>query len=65
MMSDMSDKMVGEVNGRVGERTHIVGKMNGRMGEISQTVNSHSQSIGQHPQQEGRRETSKSASGQS
>jgi methyl-accepting chemotaxis protein len=45
MMSDMSDRMVGEVNGRVGEITHIVGEMNGRMGEISQTVNSHSQSI--------------------
>jgi uncharacterized coiled-coil protein SlyX len=37
--------MVGEVNDRVGEITHIVGEMNGRMGEISQTVNSHSQSI--------------------
>jgi hypothetical protein len=45
MMSDMSDRMVGEVNGRVGEITHIVDEMNGRMGEISQTVNSHSQSI--------------------
>jgi methyl-accepting chemotaxis protein len=45
MMSDMSDRMVGEVNGRVGEITHIVGEMNGRMSEISQTVNSHSQSI--------------------
>jgi hypothetical protein len=45
MMSDMSDRMVGEVNGRVGEITHIVGGMNGRMGEISQIVNSHSQSI--------------------
>jgi hypothetical protein len=45
MMSDMSDKMLGEVNGRVGEITHIVGEMNGRMGEISQIVNSHSQSI--------------------
>jgi hypothetical protein len=45
MMSDMSDRMVAEVNGRVGEITHIVGKMNGRMGEISQIVNSHSQSI--------------------
>ena len=44
-MSDMSDRMVGEVNGRVGEITHIVGEMNGRVGEISQTVNSHSQSI--------------------
>jgi uncharacterized coiled-coil protein SlyX len=45
MMSDMSDIMMGEVNGRVGEITHIVGEMNGRMGEISQTVNPHSQSI--------------------
>jgi methyl-accepting chemotaxis protein len=45
MMSDMLDRMVGEVNGKVGEITHIVGEMNGRMGEISQTVNSHSQSI--------------------
>jgi methyl-accepting chemotaxis protein len=45
MMSDMSDKVVGEVNARVGEITRIVGEMNGRMGEISQTVNSHSQSI--------------------
>jgi hypothetical protein len=44
MMSDMSDRMVGEVNGRVGEITHIMGEMNGRMSEISQTVNSHSQS---------------------
>jgi hypothetical protein len=35
MMSDMSDRMVDEVNGRVGEITHIVGEMNGRMGEIS------------------------------
>jgi hypothetical protein len=34
--------MVGEVNGRVGEITHIVGEMNGRTGKISQTVNSHS-----------------------
>jgi hypothetical protein len=25
MMSDMPDRMVGEVNGRVGEITHIVG----------------------------------------
>jgi hypothetical protein len=45
MMSDMSNRMVGEVNGRFGEITHIVGEMNGRMGEISQTVNSYSQSI--------------------
>jgi methyl-accepting chemotaxis protein len=45
MMSDMSDRMVGEVNGRFGEITHIMGEMNGRMSEISQTVNSHSQSI--------------------
>jgi hypothetical protein len=45
MISDMSDRMMGEVNGRVGEITHIVGEMNGRMGEISQTVNLHSQSI--------------------
>ena len=45
MISDMSDRMVGEVNGRVGEITHIVSEINGRVGEISQTVNSHSQSI--------------------
>jgi hypothetical protein len=45
MMSDMYDRMVGKVNGRVGEITNIVGKMNGRMGEMSHTVNSHSQSI--------------------
>jgi hypothetical protein len=45
MMSDMSDRMVGEVNGRVSEITHIVGEMNGMIGEMSQTVNSHSQSI--------------------
>jgi hypothetical protein len=38
MMSDMSDRMVGEV-------TNMVGEINGRVGEISQTVNSHSQSI--------------------
>jgi uncharacterized protein YgiM (DUF1202 family) len=52
MMSDMSNRMVGEmtnmvgeVNSRVGKTTNIVGKMNGRTGEMSQTVNSHSQSI--------------------
>jgi uncharacterized coiled-coil protein SlyX len=45
MMSDMFDRMVGEVNGRVGAITHIVGEMNGKIGEMSQTVNSHSQSI--------------------
>jgi methyl-accepting chemotaxis protein len=52
MMSDMSNRMVGEmtnmvgeVNGKVGEITNIVGEMNGRMGEMSHTVNSHSQSI--------------------
>ena len=44
-MSDMSNRMVGEVNGKVGEITHIVGEINGRVGKISQTVNSHSQSI--------------------
>jgi uncharacterized coiled-coil protein SlyX len=38
MMSDMSDRMVGEV-------TNMVGEINGRVGEISHTVNSHSQSI--------------------
>ena len=45
MMNDMSNNIVGEINGRVGEITNIVGEMNGRMGEMSQTVNSHSQSI--------------------
>jgi uncharacterized coiled-coil protein SlyX len=38
MMSDMSDRVVGKVDGRIGEITQIVG-------EIHQTVNSHSQSI--------------------
>jgi hypothetical protein len=38
MMSDMSDRVVGKLDGRIGEITHIVG-------EIHQTVNSHSQSI--------------------
>jgi hypothetical protein len=38
MMSDMSDRVVGEVDGRIDEITQIVG-------EIHQTVNSHSQSI--------------------
>jgi hypothetical protein len=38
MMSDMSDRVVGKVDGRIGEITQI-------MGEIHQTVNSHSQSI--------------------
>jgi uncharacterized coiled-coil protein SlyX len=38
MMSDMSDRMVGKVDGKIGEITQI-------MGEIHQTVNSHSQSI--------------------
>ena len=38
MMSDMSNKIVGEIKGKVGKITNIVG-------EMSQTVNSHSQSI--------------------
>jgi hypothetical protein len=38
MMSDMSDRVMGKVDGRIGEITQIVG-------EIHQTVNSHSQSI--------------------
>jgi hypothetical protein len=38
MMSDMSDRVVGKVDGRIGEITQIVGEMH-------QTVNSHSQSI--------------------
>ena len=38
MMSDMSDRLVGEV-------TNMVGKINGRVGEIFQIINSHSQSI--------------------
>jgi hypothetical protein len=38
MMSDMSDRVVGKVDGRIGEITQIVG-------EIHQTVNSHSQYI--------------------
>jgi hypothetical protein len=38
MMGDMSDRVVGKVDGRIGELTQIVG-------EIHQTVNSHSQSI--------------------
>jgi hypothetical protein len=45
MMSDMSDKMVGEVNGRVGEMTNMVGEINSRVGELTQIVNLHSQSI--------------------
>jgi hypothetical protein len=45
MMSDVSDRMVGEVNNRIGEVTNMVGEINGRVREISQTVNSHSQSI--------------------
>jgi hypothetical protein len=40
MMSDMSDRVVGKVDGRIGEITQIVGKMH-------QTINSHSQSIAQ------------------
>jgi hypothetical protein len=38
MMSDMSDRMVGKVDGRIGKITQIVG-------EIHHTINSHSQSI--------------------
>jgi hypothetical protein len=38
MMGDMSDRVVGKVDGRIGELTQIVG-------EIHQTINSHSQSI--------------------
>jgi hypothetical protein len=38
MMNDMSDRVVGKVDGRIDEITQIVG-------EIHQTVNSHSQSI--------------------
>jgi hypothetical protein len=38
MMSDMFDRMMGEV-------TNMVGEINGRVGEISYTVNLHSQSI--------------------
>ena len=38
MMSDISNRMVGEVNGRVGKITNMVG-------EMSHTINSHSQSI--------------------
>jgi TolA-binding protein len=45
MMSDMSNRMVGEMTNMVGEVNDRVGEMNGRMGEMSQTVNSHSQSI--------------------
>jgi methyl-accepting chemotaxis protein len=45
MMSDMSDKMVGEVNGRVGEMTNMVGEINSRVGDLTQIVNLHSQSI--------------------
>jgi hypothetical protein len=42
MMSDMSDKMVGEVNGRVGEMTNMVGEINSRVGDLTQIVNLHS-----------------------
>jgi hypothetical protein len=38
MMSDMSNRMVGEV-------TNMVGGVNGRVGKISHTINSHSQSF--------------------
>jgi peptidoglycan hydrolase CwlO-like protein len=38
MMSDMSDRMVGEV-------TNMVGEINGKVSDLNQTVNSHSQSI--------------------
>jgi hypothetical protein len=38
MMSDMSDRMVGEV-------TNMVGEINGKVSDLTQTVNSHSQSI--------------------
>jgi ArsR family metal-binding transcriptional regulator len=38
MMSDISDIIVGKVNGRVGKITNMVGKM-------SHTINSYSQSI--------------------
>jgi peptidoglycan hydrolase CwlO-like protein len=38
MMSDMFDRMVGEV-------TNMVGEINSKVGDLTQTVNSHSQSI--------------------
>jgi uncharacterized protein YjbJ (UPF0337 family) len=38
MISDMSDRMVGEV-------TNMVGEINGRVGDLTQTVNLQAQSI--------------------
>jgi hypothetical protein len=45
MMSDVSDRMVSEVNGRVSEITDMVGEINGRVSDLTHTVNSYSQSI--------------------
>jgi hypothetical protein len=41
MMSDMTDRMVGEISGKVGEINSKVGEINNRVGEMTQIVNLH------------------------
>jgi hypothetical protein len=68
MMSDMLDRVVGKVDGRIGKITQIVGEMHQTVNftfPIHCQIRDSNGVNGEHPQQEGRRQASKSASDES